>query len=139
MEDEEGYRYFGCVFANEACEIAALVESYGGKTKRIPHRLNQIFYATGLLMKVLDNAKEQGISVSEALFQLQFKRLNKQSGFTLNAKALQQRDELYFAGLERLKTYNDQLELTTLHTYHRAVQIEISNESNEMLKKAVKN
>lgn len=119
--------------------IGELVASFEGKARKICRQANRIYYITGLLFTALKVAESENISISESLFQMQFK-LKKgmetyQHDFWRSCKI----DDFYLIGLEKLKEVNPNLQLTTPHNYSECVKFPISEEEQFMLEEAIKN
>lgn len=113
-----------------------LVESFNGRTKKLPRSTNRIFYITGLLFTAIGLAKTKNISLSDALFELQFEKkpaLNPEEStapasaageneeeFELSCQALRD-DRLFELGLKKLQEINPDLHFTTPYTYLRGL------------------
>jgi hypothetical protein len=115
--------------------IYDLVTARNGKTMKIFRKQNRIFYAAGLLFTALRESKAQKISISEALFQRQFKP--KRRSLTFNNQ-LKYDDELYLLGLKYLREVNENLELRSADDSSQHF-VYISDEERAKLEQALKN
>lgn len=119
--------------------ISELVRSFEGKTRKICRQANRICYVTGLLFTALKIAESKNISVSESLFQMQFKLKKGMETYRPNFEQLCKRDDLYLIGLEKLREVNSNLQLITPHNYLECVQLPISENEQLVLQEAVEN
>lgn len=97
--------------------LCTLVESNGGRAKKICGSSNRIYYVAGLLSKAFERAADRKIPLAEALYSLQFSKCEGQERHTCHYQHLRRSNELYELGLSILRRYNPLLEFTTPHGY----------------------
>lgn len=98
-------------------KIRSFVESRGGKIRKIWRAPNRIYYVAGLFFTALSSAKQNGISLSEALFRIYSKERGNSGSYVDALERLCKNDELYWRGLELLRSINPNLRLTTPQSY----------------------
>jgi len=120
-------------------DICELVGSFEGKARKICRQANRICYVTGLLFKALKVAESKNISISDSLFQIQFKFKEGEKTYEPDFKQSCRMEELYLIGLEKLKEVNSGLQFITPHNYLECVQLLMSEEEQLTLQEAIKN
>lgn len=103
-------------------KIYQLVDQYGGITKKIHRAANRIFYATGVLFTALEQSESNNIPITEALFQMQYRKKADGDAHEPNFVQLRKRDEFYLYGLEKLREINPDLQLITPHSFKEAIE-----------------
>ncbi len=119
--------------------ICELVGSLGGNFQKICRTTNRIYYAAGLLLTALEKAKQESLSISESLFRLQFKLKQDNETYEPNFKKLRKTDSLYLIGLEKLKHFNDELQLTNPVNYSQFTKLIITEEEKILLESFIEN
>lgn len=116
--------------------IYSFVDSIGGQTREICYQANHICYVTGLLFTALSTSKEKNISVSEALFQLQYRLRSKARGentYQSSIETLQNTSKYYFVGLKKLREVNPEFQFVTPQIYHKCVHLPIKEDGCVLL------
>lgn len=90
----------------EANALIAPVFSYEVTYKATSIEANQACYIAGMLFSCMKKAEKQSISLSEALFPMQFKKNIKQNTFKPIYSKSFKKKEIYLRGLEELKKVN---------------------------------
>lgn len=123
--------------------ICLLVESWGGRNKKICRQANRIYYAAGLFFTALKEAKAQNITIAESLFRLQFKlkEMKEEDDHKYEPvfRRLSKMEDIYVIGLQKLREVNSTLQFTTPHSFVQCVQLLISGEDRSQLEAALKN
>lgn len=100
-------------------DLCNLITSLNGISRKICRSVNRIYYVTGILFRALETSKRLDISLSEALFKVQYSvdEEDEEPVFDNLHKA----DVLYHLGLSKLRSVNPQLEFTTPEKYTQHV------------------
>lgn len=124
--------------------IYDLVTSLGGQAKKIRRGANRIYYAVGLLFTALERAKNEGNSVADVLFSLQFKKNIIRSGNAHTDREYEpiyyymtRRDHFYLLGLEKLRQVNSNLELMHPKKYVECINSPLTEEEKAFLQDAL--
>lgn len=118
-------------------DIRMIVEQQGGRYQKICRSANRIFFAAGLFSLANEKAKNEGIPISESLFSLQYK--SKADGTHELNYNLQKVDSIYLLGLEKLKKYNADLELSHPFSYAQVTKLPLGEEMQLLLEEFMKN
>lgn len=94
--------------------------------------VNRICYVAGLLFRALRESQSQNLSVSEALFYLQFRQTQEQGIYRFDKRMLYA-DDIYREGLEHLRKVNPHLQFVTHASYTRLREKPISEEKFDEL------
>lgn len=119
--------------------ICDLVIRLGGRGKKICRGLNRIYFIAGLLFTVLEKAKTENLSISEALFNLQYTYKPNKANYKSNVRMLRKTDRLYHLGLEKLRKFNTDLQLIHPISYLEIAKLNLSEEERLKLKAFIDN
>lgn len=114
--------------------IGKMVLSSNGLATKICRSVNRIYYITGLLFTALNESDIHKTSLSQALFQLQFKKQENTLQRKFNAHSMQRVDFFYEKGLKILQTINPNLQFTTPHNYKKYSKFPDKEEEMSALK-----
>lgn len=135
----DGYYFDDIEDQGTVKSICEFVASYEGRFSKICRRANRICYVTGLLFTAISDAKELGISLSEALLQYQFTLKEDGESYRPKFTTLVKDDRFYRLGLEKLREINPDFEFVTPHSYSAHIQTPISNQVRQFLEYAKAN
>lgn len=94
-------------------------------------KMNRIFYLTGLFFQVLEQARQEKISLSEALFRRQFKLV--QGEYWCQFHELSRDRELYDLGLAKLREVDPALQFTSSLSIRECLKIGATKEEQKVL------
>lgn len=117
-------------------KLNSCVDAYGGIWKKIWRQGNRLSFAVGLYFTAKEKAKAEGLSISEALFQLQFEKEGE--SYTSKFKQLSKTDEFYILGSQKLQTVNPNFKLLSGRNYLDCLNKKSSQEEEDLIAEAIR-
>jgi hypothetical protein len=115
--------------------IYKIVVASEGKTKKLCYEVNQIYYLAGMLFTAIEKTHKEKISISEALFQLQYKA--KGEAYSPKFEQSASCDKIYHLGLEKLRQVKHQLAFTTPSNYLQCISCALTDEEKQFLEEGL--
>lgn len=116
--------------------ISQWIESQDGVARKISRKVNTVFFFVGLILTAQHKALKDNISVSKALYSLQYDEFQGKPVFK---KRLREVHGFYQLGLNALRTINPNLQFTSPHEYKRITDLPLSDEDSAFLKESFGN